>query len=106
MQYDASLAPMKVHKITQLPQATTRDLLSAQCDEAEKNIRLFKKWVEATPWLDQTTVDLAMPWFLFVCLESASKPLVLAKLGEEKWKVEMSGEIRKATQGIIVAVAG
>lgn len=97
---------MKVYKITQPSQATTRHLLSAQCDEAAKSIWLFKKWVETNPWLDQATVDLSMPWFPFVCLGSGSKPLVVAEMGEEGWKVAMSGEIRKTTQGVTVAVAG
>lgn len=87
------------------PQACNRSVLRAQCMEAEENIRRFEKWVEATPWLDQAMVELAMPWFSYICFDSGSKALVSVKLGETGWKVGMSGEIRKVEEGVTVAVA-
>ncbi|MDD5350287.1 MAG: hypothetical protein PHQ12_08770 [Chthoniobacteraceae bacterium] len=78
----------------------------AQCDETVKNVERFASWVAANSWLDRVVVELAMPWISYICLDSGSKTLALVQLGEEGWRFAASGEIRKTTEGVTVAVAG
>ena len=86
--------------------SSTRGDLLDQCDEAAKNIERFASWVASNQWLDQTKVELVMPWLSYICFDCGSRALLTLKLGGEGWTVGMSGEIRKTVEEITVAVAG
>jgi hypothetical protein len=83
---------------------STKTLLRLQCQETVRNVRLFENWMVKNPWLNEATIDLALPWFAYVCFNPGNRRLVLLHFGELGWRVAASGEIRKEVDGVTIAI--